>query len=113
MSKKKKNGPKIVIALYRPKPGREAALLKTVAKHLPTLREANLVTKRPAILMKAADGTLLEVFEWRSEKHSGLAHEHPGVMAVWEAIGKDADLLPLSSLEEAGKLFPHFDPVEI
>lgn len=113
MAKPTSGKPEIVIALYKPKPGREKALVKTLEGHLPALRKAKLVTKRPAILMKAADGTLLEVFEWRSERHSGLAHEHPGVVPVWEAIGRDAEFATLGGLSEAKTPFPHFEPVEI
>jgi len=112
MPKAIKDGPKIVIALYRPKRGREKSLMRTVAKHLPALRRAKLVTARPSILMKAADGTLLEIFEWRSERYTKIAHTHPVIRPLWETIGRDADIRTLKDLKEAGGMFPHFTPLK-
>jgi len=54
----------ISVAGYRPRPGFEETLLDLVRNHLPPLRAQGLVTERAPIVMRAADGTIVEVFEW-------------------------------------------------
>lgn len=104
--------PEIVIALYRPHQGRDAELRRLIAEHVPTLRRLELITDRPAILARSKDGTYLEIFEWRTAESAGLAHEHPEVAKVWEAMGLVGDFPALDSLEECKARFPHFEPVK-
>ena len=53
---------RIVIACYKPKPGKEDALKALVVDHVSTLRSLGLVTQRAPITMQAKDGTFVEVF---------------------------------------------------
>lgn len=101
----------VVFALYRPHPGKEAELLKLVARHCPTLRKLELITDRAPIVVRAADRTIIEVFEWRSEEIVKRAHEHPEVAAIWEALETVAETTTLASLAEAHEQFSHFEPV--
>jgi quinol monooxygenase YgiN len=103
----------IVIAMYRPHEGKDAQLRELIAKHIPALRKLELITDRPALLMRSANGTYLEIFEWRRADSAGQAHQHPAIAEIWEAMGAIADLPALSSLEEAEKPFPHFEPVTL
>ena len=105
--------PAVVFALYRPHPGKDAELRRLIAQHLPVLRRLELATDRPAILVRAKDGTYIEVFEWRNEESAKLAHEHPEVARVWEAMGQVADFPALDSLEEAKQPFSHFEPAAL
>ena len=105
--------PEVVFALYRPHPGKDAELRRLIAQHLPVLRRLQLATDRPAILVRAKDGTYIEVFEWRNEESAKLAHEHPEVARVWEAMGQVADFPALDSLEEAKQPFSHFEPAAL
>jgi hypothetical protein len=54
---------RFVIAAYRPKPGREPQLLAAVARRMLVLRAEGLISDRPAHVMCAADGKVVEVFE--------------------------------------------------
>ncbi len=72
------------IALFRPGPGMDEALLACLHDHQPVLRGEGLVTERPAYVMRARDGTLLEIFEWRSEAAIDAAYGNPRVGALWE-----------------------------
>ena len=54
---------RFVIVAYKPIPGKAQDLLTAVKKHLNVLRDEGLVSDRPAQVMKAADGTIVEVFE--------------------------------------------------
>ena len=64
-------------------------------------------------LVKSKNGTFVAIFEWSSHEAAGLAHHHPEVAKVWEAIGKFGDLATLDSLEETKSMFPHFEPVNL
>lgn len=54
---------RFVIAVYRPKPAMRRHVLAAVGKHMPVLRAEGLITERPAHVMRAVDGTVVEVFE--------------------------------------------------
>lgn len=76
----------ISVACYKPKPGCDEALLQLVRDHLPPLRAEGLVTKRPSIVMRASDGTIIEVFEWVSQEAITAAHSNPVVLELMEAL---------------------------
>ena len=103
-------GGRIVIACYRPKPGKEKALRALIVDHVPTLRRIGLVTDRVPILMEAKDGTLVEVFEWASAEAIQAAHSHPAVLRMWEEYGKVCDYVPVAQVPEAAQMFAEFAP---
>lgn len=105
--------PEIVFAMYRPREGKESELLALIKEHIPTLRRFELITDRPSILVRSKNGTYIEIFEWRSKESAEVAHEHPAVAKVWEAMGGVSDFPGLDSLEEAAGKFPHFQPVNL
>ncbi|HEY9104670.1 antibiotic biosynthesis monooxygenase [Chitinimonas sp.] len=102
---------RFVIVAYRPKPGQEAALRSVVERHAEVLRQQALITERPAQIMQAGDGTLVEVFEWRSASAIDAAHANPAVQALWAEFAAACDYVPLASLAEADQLFAEFDPL--
>jgi hypothetical protein len=101
---------RIVIACYKPKPGKEKALRALLVDHVPTLRRIGLVTERLPILMEAKDGTLIEVFEWASPEAIQQAHGHPAVLRMWEEYGKVCDYIPVAQVPEAAQMFSEFTP---
>jgi hypothetical protein len=98
-----------VIAAYTPKPGKERDLLAVVSKHQRVLRAENLVTAAPSLLMRAADGTLLEVFEWHSTDAIAQAHASPAVQELWNEFSAACDYTPLARLAEAQTMFAEFE----
>jgi hypothetical protein len=74
----------VVVAVYKPRPGKEAELDALIRDHVPRLREVGLVTDREPIAAKASDGTVVEVFEWLSEDAIATAHENPVVTQLWK-----------------------------
>ena len=60
----------IAVACYKPRPGHERELLDLVRNHLPPLRAEGLVTDRESVVVRCADGTIVEVFEWVSGTRS-------------------------------------------
>jgi len=102
----------MVIAMYRPKPGREAALAKLVAAHHRQLLEWGFATKRkPLVLRSVKDGTILEIFEWKSAKAVEKAHSDPRIHEMWGRYDAVCRYVSLGDLAEAKGPFPHFEIV--
>ena len=101
----------IVIVAYRPKPGKEKELLELVRNRVPTLRKEELVTDRVPTMMRARDGTIIEVSEWKSREAIDAAHKNPNVLAMWNKFFAICDCVPLNTLAEATEMFVGFEPV--
>lgn len=102
-----------VICAFRPKHGKAKELLHVLRDHMPTLRGQNLITDRPAYLMHAADGTMVEIFEWKSEEAVAAAHENPVVRKLWERFEACSEYITLRDLAETSSPFPHFEPIDL
>jgi hypothetical protein len=111
MNAAEQTGRRIVIVAYKPKPGKEAELLQLTREHVPLLRGEGLATDHPVTICRAADGTVIEVFEWEAgaiEK----AHSNPAVGQLWVKYDEACEYVPLSSLAEAAQMFAGFAPVD-
>ena len=107
MSTKK---PLINICRYKVKPGKEAEMEKLLAAHWPALRAAGLVTDdKPRIYRglpsskpderHGAEREYVEIMVWRDRDAPGVAHQLPGVMAVWEPMGAICESMDFPSFE--------------
>ena len=103
----------LVIVAYRPHPGKEALLLELTKEHVPILRGQGLATDRPAYAMYAADGTIIEVFEWKSQEAIATAHENPEVLKLWERYGKVCEYTRLVDIKECSDMFAGFAPIAL
>ncbi len=103
----------MVIALFRPRAGADQDLLACVRDHLPVLRSQGLVTDRPTLVLRAKDGTLLEIFEWASVAAIDAAHANPAVQALWTRFSACCDYVTLGDLAEASTMFPGFEQVDV
>jgi quinol monooxygenase YgiN len=102
---------RITIVAYKPKPGK-AEELKALAKtHVQRLKKEGLVTDREPVIMEAADGTIVEVFEWLSDEAIAQAHKNPEVQKMWGEYGQVCDYVPLNTLNETTMMFAGFMPV--
>ena len=101
----------IVIVAYRPKPGKESETLDLVRSRVPALRKEALVTERTPIIMRARDGTIIEVSEWKSQEAIDAAHKNPNVLAMWNRFFAVCDCVPLNQLSESAEMFAGFEPV--
>lgn len=99
----------ISVACYKPRPGCEDALLDLVRNHLPPLRAEGLVTARESIVMRTADGTIVEVFEWVSLDAIASAHKNPVVLDLWKRFEAACSYETPSNIAEFQNLFGHFD----
>lgn len=103
---------RIVIVGYKPKPGKKEALDQLVRTHCPDLKKLDLVTDRPSIIMEAKDGTVIEVFEWKSQTAMEQAHNKPEILKMWGQYAEVCNYVPIGKIEEAGNLFSGFMPFE-
>ena len=101
-----------VIVAYRPKPGHESELLELVRARVPTLQKEGLVTDRAPAIMRARDGTIIEVSEWKSREAIDATHRNPNVLAMWQKFFAVCDCVPLKTLAEAEEMFAGFEPLD-
>ncbi len=101
----------IAVACYRPKPGCDQALLALVRDHLPPLRAQGLVTERAPIVMRCADGAIVEIFEWVSQDAIAGAHSNPAVLELWTRFAAVCTYEIPANLAEFQNMFSHFEPV--
>src|ERR1700722_9184795 len=99
-----------VICTYRVRAEAERAFVELLGRHWRTLHELGFVTDEETMVFRSADEglTYVEIFSW-VEGGFSQAHEHPGVLAIWEPME------PLLE-ERDGRPrweFPHFTPVSL
>lgn len=102
-----------VIACYAPKPEKEQELLALVRGHIPYLKNLNMVTERPPLVLRNRQGTIIEAFEWRSPDALEEAHLNPDVQDLWKRFEEVCDYQTLDNLPEAKELFAHFEILEL
>jgi hypothetical protein len=101
-----------VIAVYRPKQGKEAELLGCVRSHMPVLRAEDLVTEQEAVVLRAPDGAIVEIFEWKSEEAVAAAHTNAAVRALWARFDACSTFGTLATLPGADTPVPHFELIQ-
>ncbi|WP_425409599.1 hypothetical protein [Hyphococcus sp.] len=103
----------MVIACYRPKPGRDDELLSLTKTHLPLLRSEGLVDDGPALCGRAADGTIVEVFAWKSQAAIEAAHTNANVIALWDKYDALCDFVTINDVAESKEMFSPFALVDL
>lgn len=101
----------ISVAAFRPRPGKERALRRVLARRLPLLRRLGLATARTPVLMKSSDGVIIQVSEWTSASSIRTAHRHPEVLALWEEFSACSEYVRLDELPESHEEFATFRAV--
>jgi quinol monooxygenase YgiN len=101
----------VVIVAYRAKPGKAKETLELVQSRVATLHKEGLVTDRTPTIMRARDGTIIEVSEWKSQEAIEAAHKHPNVLAMWNKFFTVCDCVPLNTLAESAEMFAGFEPI--
>jgi hypothetical protein len=92
---------------YRPKKGKEQELLALIRKHGPALESTGLIVGgQPDVYrarnVRTGETAFIEIFSWRDDKASSLAHQTPEVMAVWEPMTPMLELLEINVIEPIG-----------
>jgi hypothetical protein len=97
-----------VICTYRVRADAEEQFVELLGRHWRTLHDLEFVTGERSLVFRSTEGgvTYVEIFTWVAGGF-GLAHEHPNVLAIWEAMDgllEERDGRPKWE-------FPHFEPV--
>ena len=103
---------RIVIVVYRPKPGKEDDLLSLVQDHVNVLRNEGLVTNRDPVIMRAEDGVIVEVFEWKSVEAINAAHTNAEVGSLWAKFSEVCDYETPINIKEFHNLFSEFESID-
>ncbi|MEQ8364464.1 MAG: hypothetical protein RH948_16430 [Cyclobacteriaceae bacterium] len=102
---------RIVIVGYRPIPGKESELENLLRTHWQALDKEGLVSDRKPITVKAKDGTLIEIFGWKSKESIESAHTNKAVQALWGEYAKVCEYVPVGEVEECKNIFSEFTPL--
>ncbi len=102
---------RLVVACFRPLPGKQEELRTLTATHVARLRALGLVTDRAGVAMEADDGCVIEVFEWVSAEAIAAAHEHADVLAMWREYEACCTYVSLADIPGASALFPDYTPL--
>jgi len=103
--------PRIVMVAYKPKTGMENTLKELVKSHHARLKEQDLVTDRTPIMMQSQDGTIIEVFEWKSLDAIQQAHTNKVVGEMWAEFAQVCDYTPIGKLSESADLFANYTAI--
>lgn len=103
---------RIVIVVMKPFAGKEATLEALVRNHHAELLEEGLATERKPILMRAADGSVIEVFGWKSKEAIEQAHHNERVQKMWAEYAEVCEFSQVGNLAEAGEMFSEFTPLD-
>lgn len=95
-----------VLATYRVRAKDEERFVRLLRGHWRTLHDLGFVTDEPPLVLRDTDEpTYVEMFTW-VDGGFDRAHEHPDVLAVWEAMD------PLLEARDGRPKweFPHYLP---
>ena len=99
---------RIVMVAYKPKPGKEGELKTLALVHHSRLKAEDLVTDRSPILMQSQDGTIIEVFEWKSAEAIQQSHINKAVGQMWQEFSQVCEYVPIGQVSESSNLFADY-----
>lgn len=108
----KMNEERVVIVGYKPLPGKEPELIRLIKTHVDRLRNEGFASERNPIIMQSKDGTILEVFGWKSKEAIEAAHKNKKVQKMWEEFAKVSEYVPINLIVETSELFSEFSPID-
>ncbi|KAA3610116.1 MAG: hypothetical protein D8M58_07210 [Calditrichaeota bacterium] len=104
---------RIVIVGYKPFEGKNKELKDLMKNHWSILFNEGLVSNRKSIIMEAKDGTIVEVFGWKSKEAIELAHTNEAVQKMWADYSEVCEYIPIGDIMESGELFSEFTPFDL
>ncbi len=102
---------RIVIVGYKPFEGKKKAMVDLMKNHWEILSNEGLVSNRKSIIMEAKDGTIIEVFGWKSKEAMELAHTNVAVQKMWAEYSDVCEYIPIGEIKESNELFSEFTPI--
>lgn len=95
------------IVAYRAKEGKEKRLLSLIRKHAPLLNSLGGISEA-SFLMKSLDGSIIEVFEWKSMAAKKKAMKSEELWKLWGEIEDVSTKVKLSSVPETREVLSNF-----
>jgi hypothetical protein len=103
---------RIVIVGYKPFAGKSEQLKALSLNHWQKLNEIGLVSNRKPIIMESAEGSIIEVFGWKSKSAMQEAHANPKVLKMWKEYSEVCEYVPIKEIKESENLFSEFTPID-
>ncbi len=100
-----------VIVIYRPKKGMDQQLIQLVRDHISILQQQNLATEKLPIVMRATDGSIIEIFEWISAEAIAKAHNNKAVQELWAKFSLVCDYEIPVNVKEFHSVFSEFEVI--
>jgi hypothetical protein len=101
------------IVVYKPYKGREQELVPAIVASYRDLHQRGYVTAQPAKLMKAANGSIVMIFDWKDENMKNNAQADPVIQQHWMALSKLCEFDKPMNLIECQQPFSEFEAIEI
>jgi hypothetical protein len=79
-----------VLCTYHVKQGADAKFIELLEKHWPAMKKLGLAADVPSQIFRGDEeggSFFVEVFTWSRPGAAEVAHQTPGVMAIWEPMG--------------------------
>jgi hypothetical protein len=61
--------------------------------------------------MESENGTIIEVFGWKSREALELAHQNKAVQKMWAQFAEVCEFIPVGNVDESKELFSEFTPL--
>jgi hypothetical protein len=101
----------IALILYSPRKGRKQELIEMLQHNIPVMRKLGLVTDREQILAGTKDGSIIQIFEWKSQDSQEQAMAHPVVQEMWLKAGNISEFQKPAAVAEFNEVFSMFKTI--
>lgn len=103
---------RILVVVYKPFRGKEEQVLDVIRHHLPVLREEGLATNRKPIVMRSADGSIVEIFEARLAEAIQQATYNTKIQELWMKVAKISEFTKPAEIPEFQTAFSQFESID-
>jgi len=100
------------IIVYKPYKGREQELLPAVKASYVDLVKSDYVTRDAPKLMKTTNGSIILIFDWKSEEMINRAQADPIIQNHWMKLAKLCEFEKSANLVEFQQPFSQFEAIE-
>ena len=101
-----------MVAAYRPYKGKEEAFRDLLFSQVAVFRDENLLSDRDPWFMRAADGTYLCFFEWRSKEVVDGLEVNPRIQQIWMQFEKICSFEKPAAVPEFQQMFSQLESVQ-
>ncbi|HEY3164973.1 MAG TPA: hypothetical protein VGJ71_11465 [Candidatus Limnocylindrales bacterium] len=100
------------LSAYRPRPGRDDAVLPHLREEVAALRARGHITSRPAPICRTARGEYLVIAEWATQTSVDDAHRDEAILEIWRRKEQLVEYLEPAELDGIDIPFASYDVIE-